>query len=158
MSGRSVTSPSAGSSRAQVCAISQSGCTKKPAVASTGSSPIGVAYDPANGDVYVADNDSPGTLSVFLGATLKAVTTVTVGQYPVAVTASPSGKQILVAGKANASYAGYGAVSVVDAATNKLTTYLAAGSSPSSHRKTAHESRQSVNGPVRHDGQLLALP
>jgi len=113
-------------------AISQSGCTKKPAVASTGSSPIGVAYDPANGDVYVADNDSPGTLSVFLGATLKAVTTVTVGQYPVAVTASPSGKQILVAGKANASYAGYGAVSVVDAATNKLTTYLAAGSSPSS--------------------------
>ncbi len=103
-----------------------------PTISKTGTDPVGVAYEPANGEVYVADDDASGALSVFAGATLKLVATVVVGEYPVAVALSPSGKQILAAGKAGGYYAGDGAISVVNAATNKLSTYLDAASSPSS--------------------------
>ena len=106
-------------------------CTAPPIVSSTGTDPLGLAYDPANGDVYVANDDVPGTLSVFAGATLKPVTTITVGDDPVAVALSPSGEQILAAGQASGYEAGVGAFSVVSTAKNKLTTYLADGTSPS---------------------------
>jgi YVTN family beta-propeller protein len=107
-------------------------CTATPAAQAAGADPLGIAFDPATGDVYVADDDESGTLSVLAGATLKGVAIVSVGQYPVAVALSPSGEQILAAGKASGYDAGAGAISVVSAATNRLTTYLAAGSSPSS--------------------------
>ena len=114
------------------CDATTSTCTAPPVVASTGTDPLGLAYDSGDGDVYVANDDVPGTLSVFAGATLKPVTTITVGDDPVAVALSPSGEQILAAGQASGDEAGVGAISVVSTAKNRLTTYLADGTSPSS--------------------------
>ncbi|MFP3265553.1 MAG: YncE family protein, partial [Acidilobus sp.] len=73
--------------------------------------PWGIAYDPSNGYIYVANNGS-GTVSVINGTTV--IATIRVGQGPTGVAYDPSNGYIYV------TDAGSDSVSVINSATNTV--------------------------------------
>ncbi len=85
-----------------------------------GSEPHGVAFDPANGYVYIA-NFGSDTVSVLDGSSDKIVESVPVGLNPVALAVDSSNGDVYVANGASA-YA-----SVIDGATNKVIANVTVG-------------------------------
>lgn len=80
--------------------------------------PDGEAYDPVNGEVYVADGGS-GYVSVFSATTDATVATVPVGFGPEYVTADPVNGDVYVANLGSSN------ISVLDGATNRLVASIA---------------------------------
>jgi YVTN family beta-propeller protein len=93
-----------------------------------GAQPEALAYDSANGDIYVVDSYyasySGGDVSVIDPATGVVVTTVTLGDHPVAIAYDPANKDLYVAD------AGAAEVSVINGATNALATTIKVGNLP----------------------------
>ena len=88
-----------------------------------GSSPYGVAVNPAGTKVYVA-SDGSDTVSVIDTATNKITATVPIGSHPWGVAVNPAGTKVYVANE------GSGTVSVIDTATNKVTATVPVGNYP----------------------------
>lgn len=97
--------------------------------ASTGSaydlsSPIGVTFDQANGNLYVTDN-ATGTVSVINIASDKLVTTIPVGVGPAQIAIDPTNGYLYVTNNASST------VSVIDGASNQvIKTIDTAGTRP----------------------------
>jgi len=83
--------------------------------------PWGIAYDPSNGYLYVADTGS-NTVSVINGATV--IATIPVGFYPWGVAYDPSNRYIYV------TNFGSETVSVIDGANNTVIANITVGSAP----------------------------
>jgi YVTN family beta-propeller protein len=99
-----------------VLAVDTSSSTVQPtsiSVGSAGTTTYGVAVGPKGAKVYVTGGQSPGMLYVIDTAT-RAVTPVTVGNYPRGVAVNHDGSRIYVANALSQS------VSVIDGATNTL--------------------------------------
>jgi YVTN family beta-propeller protein len=99
-----------------VLAVDTSSSTVQPtsiSVGSAGTTTYGVAVGPKGAKVYVTGGQSPGMLYVIDTAT-RAVTPVTVGDYPRGVAVNHDGSRIYVANALSQS------VSVIDGATNTL--------------------------------------
>ncbi len=95
-----------------------------------GTSPFGVAVDPAAGTVYVTNRNSDGTVSAgtvsVIDAATRAVTaTIPVGNGPVGVAVDPAAGTVYVTNEND------GTVSVIDAATRAVTATIPVGTSPS---------------------------
>ncbi|KAF0959627.1 Ig-like domain-containing protein [Rhodococcus sp. T7] len=88
-----------------------------------GTSPTGVAANPAGTRVYVT-NSSSGNVSVIDTATNKVVATVTTGTTPNAVAVNPTGTRAYVTNSSS------GNVSVIDTATNKVVATVRVGTTP----------------------------
>ena len=88
-----------------------------------GSSPYGVAVNPAGTKVYIT-NPGSNNVSVIDTATNIVTATVNVGASPFGVAVNPEGTKIYVANQ------GSGTVSVIDTATNKVAATVPVGSSP----------------------------
>ncbi|MGA9188117.1 MAG: PKD domain-containing protein, partial [Methanosarcina sp.] len=88
-----------------------------------GSSPYGVAVNPAGTKVYVA-SDGSDTVSVIDTATNKITATVPIGSHPWGVAVNSAGTKVYVANE------GSGTVSVIDTATNKVTATVPVGNYP----------------------------
>ncbi|MFD7011963.1 Ig-like domain-containing protein [Rhodococcus jostii] len=88
-----------------------------------GTSPTGVAANPAGTRVYVTNSGS-GNVSVIDTATNKVVATVTTGTAPNAVAVNPAGTRAYV------TNSGSGTVSVIDTATNKVVGTVRVGTAP----------------------------
>ncbi len=94
------------------------------ATVNVGTSPFGVAINPAGTKVYVANYRSD-TVSVIDTATNSVTATVDVGSRPVGVAVSPDGSKVYVTNELNQT------VSVIDTATNNVTaTVTNVGSYP----------------------------
>ncbi|MGA2904886.1 MAG: YncE family protein [Candidatus Korobacteraceae bacterium] len=108
------------------------GATNLTTTVGVGSHPFAVAVNPATNTIYVADNGS-NDVAIIDGAT-NLVTTVGVGPYPRAIAIDPVTNQIYVANYGSNStcnsnsYASY--VSVIDGATNSVTSSVAVGICP----------------------------
>ncbi|MFP3402900.1 MAG: YncE family protein [Acidilobus sp.] len=86
--------------------------------------PLGIAYDPSNGYIYVAYSFSH-TVSVINGATNAVITTIPDGAWPAGVAYDPSNGYIYVTDE------GSGSVSVINGATNTvIITNIPVGSEP----------------------------
>jgi len=85
--------------------------------------PVGVAYDPSNGYIYVTNDDSD-TVSVINGATNKVIATIPVGIWPEGIAYDPSNGYIYVANE------GSNTVSVINGATNKVIATIPVGAGP----------------------------
>ncbi|WP_009476204.1 YncE family protein [Rhodococcus sp. JVH1] len=92
-----------------------------------GTSPTGVAANPAGTRVYVTNSGS-GNVSVIDTATNKVVTTVTTGTAPNAVAVNPTGTRAYV------TNSGSNTLSVIDTATNKVVGTVAVGARPTAVR------------------------
>ncbi|MFD7038844.1 Ig-like domain-containing protein [Rhodococcus jostii] len=90
-----------------------------------GTSPIGVAANPAGTRVYVANSGS-GNVSVINTATNTVVATVKTGTTPNAVAVNPAGTRAYVAN----SGSGSGTVSVINTATNTVVATVKTGITP----------------------------
>jgi YVTN family beta-propeller protein len=88
-----------------------------------GSFPIGVAFDSANGYVYVANYNS-WTVSVIDGSTNTVQATVPVGSYPNRVAFDSMNENVYV------TNTGSDAVSVINGSTNKVVLNITVGSGP----------------------------
>jgi uncharacterized repeat protein (TIGR02543 family) len=88
-----------------------------------GTRPVGIAYDPNNGNVYVA-NGTAASVSVVSGSTNTVVATIPVGVGPRAITFDPSNSDLYVANK------GDGTVSVIDGSTNTVVATVPVGNEP----------------------------
>ena len=88
-----------------------------------GSTPYGVAVDPAARAAYVV-NDGDGTVSVIDEATRTVTATIPVGHEPIAVAVDPAARTAYVAN------AGDGTVSVIDEATRRVTATIPVGHYP----------------------------
>jgi YVTN family beta-propeller protein len=93
------------------------------ATIAVGTSPDGVAVDPAAGTVYVA-NAGKGTVSVIDVATRAVTATIAVGTSPDGVAVDPAAGTVYVAN------AGKGTVSVIDVATRAVTATVAVRADP----------------------------
>jgi YVTN family beta-propeller protein len=93
-----------------------------------GAQPDALAFDPANGDVYVVDSYyasySGGSVSVIDPATDALVKTVAVGDHPVAIAFDAADGDLYVAD------AGAAEVTVIDGATNAVKTTIKVGNIP----------------------------
>ena len=89
-----------------------------------GTSPFGVAVDPAAGTVYVANDSADGTVSVIDAATRAVTATIPVGSYPFGVAVDPAAGTVYVTNYRD------GTVSVIDAATRAVTATIPVGTSP----------------------------
>jgi YVTN family beta-propeller protein len=87
---------------------------------SVGSGPEGIAYDPSNGYIYVA-NFWSHNVSVINGATNKVIASIAVGSYPAGVAYDPSNGYVYVT-----NY-GSNSVSVINGATNTVITNITVG-------------------------------
>lgn len=95
-----------------------------------GSEPWGLAFDSANGDVYVANLGS-NTVSVINGSTNQVVTNVPVGFGPFAVAFDPSNEEVYVTNWAVASLTHpQGTVSVINDSTNQVVATTSVGIGP----------------------------
>ena len=102
----------------------------------------GVAVNPAGTKVYVTNlgfyNDPGNTVSVIDTATNKVTATVKVGTGPYGIAVTPNGKKVYVTNLGSQAYitnsGSYNApgntVSVIDAATNKVTATVKVGTGP----------------------------
>ncbi len=88
-----------------------------------GSNPYGVAYDPANGNIYVA-NAGGNSVSVINEVTNSIVTTFLVGNFPAGVAYDSANGNIYVANLMSNT------VSVINGATNTVITTIGVGASP----------------------------
>ncbi|WP_256973852.1 Ig-like domain-containing protein [Rhodococcus sp. NCIMB 12038] len=88
-----------------------------------GTSPTGVAANPAGTRVYVTNSGS-GNVSVIDTVTNKVVATVTTGTTPNAVAVNPTGTRAYVTNSSS------GTVSVIDTATNKVVATVTTGTTP----------------------------
>jgi YVTN family beta-propeller protein len=89
-----------------------------------GSSPVGVAVDPATDTIYVTNYDG-GTLSVINGSLGIVTATVTVGQNPLGVAFDPVDDSVYVANQWSDT------VSVIDAAIDEVSATVPVGYGPS---------------------------
>src|SRR5579862_5906253 len=87
------------------------------ATISVGSSPNGVAVNPATNRIYVA-NRADNTVSVIDGRTYAVVATVPVGPGPAGVAVNPATNRVYVANSTNAI--DVGSVTVIDGSTNAV--------------------------------------
>ena len=87
-------------------------------------SPIGVAYNAKNGDMYVTNFDS-GTVSVIDSSTNTVTKTIPVGTLPRGVAYNGKNGDMYVANE------GSGTVSVIDSSTNTVTKTIPVGTRPS---------------------------
>jgi len=88
-----------------------------------GSEPVGVAFDPSTGEVYVS-NYGAGSVTVFAEATNAIVTTVGVGSAPYALTYDAGTGQVFV------TNSGSNNVSVIDATTHAVVATVDVGTKP----------------------------
>jgi 40-residue YVTN family beta-propeller repeat len=88
-----------------------------------GLGPWGIAYDPSNGYLYVADYGSD-TVSVIDGATNTVIAKITVGIYPKGVAYDPSNGYIYVTDYLSNT------VSVINGANNTVIATIPVGSAP----------------------------
>ena len=88
-----------------------------------GTRPVGIAYDPNNGNVYVA-NGTAASVSVVSGSTNTVVATIPVGVGPRAITFDPSNSDLYVANRVD------GTVSVIDGSTNTVVATVPVGNEP----------------------------
>src|SRR2546427_7756009 len=82
-----------------ILVLSIAGGVRADSVAATvpvGPSPFALAFDPMNGDVYVA-NEGSHTVSVISGSSNTVVATVTVGSSPQGVAFDPTNGDVYVA-------------------------------------------------------------
>src|ERR1051325_7442360 len=86
-------------------------------------SPFGVAFDSANGDVYVTNHDA-ASVSVIDGSTNKVIATISVGKDPIGIAFDPANGYVYVANCEGASTS----VSVIDGSTNKVIANISVGS------------------------------
>ena len=93
------------------------------ATVNVGSNPEGVAFDSANGDVYVA-NESDNTVSAINGSTNTVVATVNVGSEPAGVAVDTVNGDVYVANR------GANTVSVINGSTNTVVATITVGSGP----------------------------
>jgi YVTN family beta-propeller protein len=93
------------------------------ATVAVGTTPIGVAVNPAGTRAYVA-NAGSNTVSVIETATNTVVATVAVGAYPYGVAVNPAGTRAYVANQDSSN------VSVIDTATNTVVATVAVGGTP----------------------------
>jgi YVTN family beta-propeller protein len=96
--------------------------------------PYGVTVNPAGTSVYVTNNGDD-TVSVIDTATKTVTATVNVGLHPLGVAVNPSGTKAYVANNYNDQFGNPNSlnpfnVSVIDTATNKVTTRLNVGIGP----------------------------
>jgi len=85
--------------------------------------PLGVAYDPSNGYVYVT-NELSDNVSVINGATNTVIASIAVGVLPEGVAYDPSNGYVYVTIEPSNS------VSVINGATNTVIGYISVGSNP----------------------------
>jgi len=92
-------------------------------------SPGGVTYDPARGEVFVADYDyeSGGNVSVISDATNKVVATIPVGDEPRALAYDPPMGEIFVADQGSGGPVPYGNVSVISDTTDRVVATIPVG-------------------------------
>jgi YVTN family beta-propeller protein len=90
-----------------------------------GAVPVGIAYNPDNGDIYVT-NAGSHSLSVISGETNNLVATILVGRIPYAVAYDPVNNHLYVANL------GANTVSVINVATKSVITTIPVGKQPSS--------------------------
>ncbi len=108
-----------------------------PAATTVGPYPVGIAFDPANGSLYVTNHNYPvpesyyctyatqlGTVTVFSGATRAVLATLVVGAAPVGVAYDPATNQVYVAN------CGSNNVTIINAITNTLVGSVGVGSAP----------------------------
>lgn len=88
-----------------------------------GPSPGGIAFDSANGDIYVANSGSD-TVSVVSGSTDTLVTNVNVGKSPYGIAVDPSNGDVYVAN------AGSNSTSVISGSTNRQVATVTVGATP----------------------------
>lgn len=93
------------------------------ATVSVGSSPFGVAVNPAGTRVYVS-NDGTNTVSVIDAVTNTLVTTITVGSNARGIAVTPDGSRVYVTNR------GSNTVSVINTATNTVIATVPVGSYP----------------------------
>jgi len=85
--------------------------------------PTGIAYDPSNGYIYVANFDS-GTVSVINGANNSVIANINVGYEPMGIAYDPSNGYIYVANE------GSNDVSVINGANNSVIANINVGGAP----------------------------
>jgi len=90
----------------------------------SGAAPYAVAYDPANGLLYVAESNVLGTLTVVNGSTNAIVGTIPVGSMPTAVAYDGAAGTIVVANTGSDN------VSIVSAATGVVLRSVPVGGGP----------------------------
>lgn len=95
------------------------------ATVAVGANPRGMAFNPNNGYIYVANSGS-NTVTVINGATNTVVTTVGVGRFPVDVAFNPNNGYLYVANHFG------GSVSVIDGANNTVVTTIGGMAYPNS--------------------------
>ena len=120
--------PGEQSARQQNSVAQSSSCTIPPCVVTTipvGSNPVGMAYDSAHGEVYVA-NQGAGTIDVISTATDAILTSVSDPGSPLGV-AYDSGK-----GEVFVSNYGSGTVSIVNDTLNTISQTISVGGHPAS--------------------------
>ncbi|NDB47398.1 MAG: YncE family protein [Nitrososphaeria archaeon] len=88
-----------------------------------GGAPRGMAFDPNNGNIYVANSGS-NTVSVISSSTNTVVATIPVGSFPVDVTFNPTNGYLYVPNHFGNS------VSVINGATNTVVTTISGISVP----------------------------
>lgn len=105
-----------------------------------GNTPIGVTFDPSNGDIYVT-NGVDGTVSVISGASNTVVTTVFVGGEPSGIAYDPRNGDIYVANLAQN-------VSVVSGASNKVVADVPLTLTPPLRAASGYVAFDSANGEI----------
>ena len=100
-----------------------SGVASYPATENVGVEPLGVAVDPANDTVYVA-NSGDNTVSVIDGATSAVTATIGVGSQPAGIAVEPRTHLLYV------SNDGDNTVSVIDGLTHAVKATINVGSEP----------------------------
>jgi len=88
-----------------------------------GKGPTGIAYNPSNGYIYVANSFS-GTVSVIDGATNKVIANITVGVGPRGIAYNPSNGYIYV------TNSGSGTVSVISKSASTSSTSISSVTAP----------------------------
>lgn len=95
-----------------------------------GNSPLGIAYDSANGDLYVA-NQGSANVSVISGSTNTVVATIPVDWGPYGVAYDSANGLVYVATCGNNCNLGPGNVTVINGSTNRVVGTIPVGTTPS---------------------------
>lgn len=112
-----------GAGAAEVASADPASAATVVATIPVGIEPDAIVADPANHDLYVA-NENDGTVSVISGDTNAVISTLTVGTTPFALAYDSANRAVYVANLSD------GTVSVIDGGSNSVTATVTVGSAP----------------------------
>ncbi len=118
-----------------------------------GNSPQGVAYDPDNGEVYVTNNATYGSVSVINASTHQNINTITVGNHPLGVAYDPDNGEVYVANEGSGSVSVIATLPIANAGSNQTVQ-----SSETVHLYGSASSDPSVSPPLTYNWTQVSGP